>query len=198
MSRKIDELKFIHLSWKQVEDFIIELAEKIRRSGFRPDIIVAVSRGGFDPARLLCDQMMIRRLASLQVEYYEGMEVLGEPKIVIPLNADVEGLKVLLIDDVSDTGDSLNLAIQHIRDHGSEEVKIATLHCKPWSNFKPDFYVKSVKSWIVYPWELKETLLTIAEKLEREEYDRSEIPLKLEKMGFKTKDIRRYMENGSQ
>lgn len=192
MSQNLEDQEFTHLSWEDVEELTIALSEKIKRVGFKPDIIVAVSRGGFDPARILCDQLLIRRLASLQVEYYEGVNVGEEPEIVIPLNADVIGLDVLLVDDVSDSGESLNLALEHLKEKGSEEVRVATLHCKPWSDFEPDFFVERVTSWIVYPWELKETIRNIARKLSEDTADTSEIINKLENMGFKTKDIERY------
>jgi len=70
----ITEPKLLHLSWDDVQALSERLADKVKQSGFKPDLIVAVSRGGFDPARILCDQLGIRRLASVQVEYYMGVE----------------------------------------------------------------------------------------------------------------------------
>ena len=61
------DLKLLHTSWEDVELLSEELAQKIVESGYEADIVVAISRGGFDPARILCDQLGIRRLASVQV-----------------------------------------------------------------------------------------------------------------------------------
>jgi hypoxanthine phosphoribosyltransferase len=151
-------MKLLWLSWEDVEHLCDLLAGKIRRSNFRPDVVVAVSRGGFPVARILCDELELQRLASLQIEYYAAPgQAKKEPKLLYPLNADVRGKRVLIVDDVADRGESLRLARKHVEEKGAGEVKIATLHYKPWSKTVPDFYVKKVRSWIVYPWERRET-----------------------------------------
>jgi len=151
-------MKLLWLSWEEVEHLCDLLARKIERSNFKPDIVVAVSRGGFPVARILCDALGLRRLASLQIEYYLAPgQTRKAPRLLYPLNADVRGKRVLIVDDVADKGESLKLARKHVKQKGAEEVKIATLHYKPWSTTVPDFHVKKVRSWIVYPWEKKET-----------------------------------------
>jgi len=151
-------MKLLWLSWEEVEHLCTLLARKIERSSFKPDLVVAVSRGGFPVARILCDELGLQRLASLQIEYYVTPgQTRKMPRLLYPLNADVRGKRVLIVDDVADKGESLKLARKHVGEKGAEEVKIATLHYKPWSATVPDFYVKKVRSWIVYPWEKKET-----------------------------------------
>lgn len=156
-------MKFLHLSWEDVDRLCHRLALKIRRTNFRPDIMVAVSRGGFPVARILCDELGISRLASLQVEYYLAPgKTRKEPKLIYPLNADVRGKRVLVVDDVADRGESLKIAEKHVKKKGAKEVKTATLHYKPWSVKTPDFYLQEVRSWIVYPWEKRETARQLA------------------------------------
>lgn len=179
------QYKLLHLTWDDVQSLAEEVAEKVSESGFRPDVIVAVSRGGFDPARILCDQLSVMRLASLQIEYYEGVNrTRGAPKIVFPLNADVTGRDVLVVDDVSDTGSSLREAREHVASRGAAEVKVGTLHVKPWTTFMPDYYASEVDVWIVYPWETLESVKSIAEGLKEEGLITSEIKLRLMEMGF--------------
>jgi hypoxanthine phosphoribosyltransferase len=96
----MENLHFLHLNWDEVQGLTETVAGKIIASDFRPDLIVAVSRGGFDPARILCDQLGVRRLASVQLEAYDGMVKRPEPVVVFQVNADVAGLKVLIADDV--------------------------------------------------------------------------------------------------
>ncbi|MFA5869334.1 MAG: phosphoribosyltransferase family protein, partial [Candidatus Bathyarchaeia archaeon] len=103
----MENLHFLHLSWDDVQRLTETVAGKITASGYKPDIVVAVSRGGFDPARILCDQLAIRRLASVQVEAYDGMVKRPEPVVILPVNADLGGKRVLMADDVSDSGASL-------------------------------------------------------------------------------------------
>jgi hypoxanthine phosphoribosyltransferase len=186
------DLKLLHTSWEDVERLSEELAHKIIESGYEPDIIVAISRGGFDPARILCDQLSIRWLASLQVEFYSGVNDTAEkPRIVSPLNVDIDGQKVLVVDDVSDTGDSLMLAKEHILAKRPGDLRVATLHIKPWTKFRPDYHAAETKVWIVYPWEPIESMMSIATKLDKNGHSDREIREKLLELGFKPKTLKR-------
>jgi hypoxanthine phosphoribosyltransferase len=189
----MENLHFLHLSWDNIQALTEALAKKIEASGFKPDVIVAVSRGGFDPARILCDQLSIRRLASVQLEAYDGMVKRPEPIVVLPVNADLRGKKVLLVDDVSDSGASLVKAREHLMEKSAAEVKVATLHIKPWSKYVPDYYSERVDSWVVYPWELKECLLELAGKIHADGFKGKAVAAKLMEAGFKKRDIERYL-----
>jgi hypoxanthine phosphoribosyltransferase len=190
---KLGNLHFLHLNWDDVQSLTETLAQKIVTSGFKPDLIVAVSRGGFDPARILCDQLSVRKLASVQLEAYDGMVKRPEPIIVLPVNADVAGLKVLIADDVSDSGASLLKAKEHIEERGASLVRVATLHIKPWSSFVPHYYAESVDAWVVYPWELKECLTEVADKLRAKGLQRNTIAKELVEAGFKERDVAHYL-----
>jgi hypoxanthine phosphoribosyltransferase len=189
----MENLRFLHLSWDDIQRLVEVVAGKIQASGFRPDIIVAISRGGFDPARILCDQLSIRSLASVQVEAYDGMVKRPEPVVVLPVNADLKGKKALLVDDVSDSGASIIKARNHIKKKGALEVRIATIHIKPWSRFIPDYYAESVDEWVVYPWELKECLLEVAGKIRATGLKGEVLAAKLAEAGFKRRDVDRYL-----
>lgn len=186
--------RYLHLTWMDVQRLSERLADQIAESGFRPDIIVAVSRGGFDPARILSDELNIRSLASLQVIYYAGInERNDKPQVKYPLNADISGLNVLVVDDVADSGNSLKVVKEYIDSLGPREVKMATLHHKPWSSFEPDFYAESVDKWIIYPWEPRESIEDIREKLLSEGVPEDELAVKLIEIGFTGKQVRRFL-----
>ncbi len=189
----MEKTRFLYLSWDDVQRLTEAVAGKVEASGFRPDIVVAVSRGGFDPARILCDQLSIRRLTSVQVEAYDGMARRPDPVVVLPVNADLRGLKVLMADDVSDSGASLLKAREHLLESGASEVRTATLHIKPWSLFVPDYYAGSVDAWVVYPWELRECLLEVAEKIRASGVEEGDVADKLVEAGFKRRDVERYL-----
>lgn len=186
--------RYLHLTWMDVQRLSEKLADQIAESGFRPDIIVAVSRGGFDPARILSDELNIRSLASLQVIYYAGIrERNDKPQVKYPLNADISGLNVLVVDDVADSGNSLKVVKEYVDTLGPREVKMATLHHKPWSTFEPDFYAESVDKWIIYPWEPRESIEDIREKLLSEGVPEDELAVKLIEIGFTRKQVRRFL-----
>jgi hypoxanthine phosphoribosyltransferase len=159
------KLEFEVPSWNQIYGMLLNLADKIRKNGFEPDIIVGVSRGGWPPARVLSDLMDNANLANVRAEFYLGVAETKEKAVLTqPVSMSVEGKRVLVVDEVADTGRSLELVREHILENGAVEVKIATVYYKPWSIIKPDYYEKETSSWIVFPWEIKETVRKIVKK----------------------------------
>jgi hypothetical protein len=138
---------------------LVGLADRIREKSFEPDIIVGISRGGWLPARVLSDLLEIPYITSVTAEFYVGIyETNREPRLTQPIPISVFDKKVLLVDDVTDTGKSTGLICDYLHREGVKEIKILTLYNKPWSIVKPDFYCKETSAWIVFPWEIKETL----------------------------------------
>ncbi len=93
------------------------VALKILKSSYNPDVIVAISRGGFVPARFLCDFLNVKDMLSVRVQHYEaGATKLKQASVKYPLPAgiDLRASKVLIVDDVNDTGDSLEVAVEHV------------------------------------------------------------------------------------
>jgi hypoxanthine phosphoribosyltransferase len=166
----------------------------IKKDGFEPDIIIAVSRGGFDPARIISDQLGIRKLVSLQINYYNMLnEKMENPKVLFPLNANVEGLKILVIDDVSDSGQSLMIVKDYVENEGATEVRIATLHHKPWSKYKPDYFAEEVDKWVLYPWEPNESIKDLIQILNEKGISKDKIPGKLKEIGYTDHELKRYL-----
>lgn len=159
------ELEFEAPTWNQIYKMLLHVAKEIRKDSFKPDIIVGVSRGGWPPARVLSDLLDNPNLANVKVEFYLGVaETKGEPTIIQPVSVKVADKKVLVVDEVADTGKSLQLIKEHLEAEGAAEVKIATVYLKPWSIVKPDYYAKETNRWIVFPWEVKETIRKIVKK----------------------------------
>ena len=159
------EAEFEVPTWNQIYAMLLSQAEKIRCSGFKPDIIVGVTRGGWVPARVLSDLLGIHALATVRVEFYLGVaETRNKPVLTHGVSAEVTRKKALLVDDVADTGKSLRLAIEHLQKQGTTEVRIATVYRKPLSVITPDYYEKETRCWVVFPWDAKETIRKILEK----------------------------------
>jgi hypoxanthine phosphoribosyltransferase len=81
----------------------------------------------------------------------------------------------LLVDDISDTGDSLTVAGEHLEQRGYMNPRTATMHMKPWTKLIPDYYVVKTEAWVVYPWELKEFTYNLSSRLAKEGKSRHEI-----------------------
>ena len=150
------KIKMLYLTW----DMIITLCERLARKvvDYKPDVLVGVSRGGLVPVRLLSDLLANSHVAIIKIEFYKKIgKTADKPKITQKLNYNVKGKRVLIVDDVSDTGRSLIAARKHILSKKAREVRIATLHYKPQSKLKPDYFVETTSAWLVYPWEINET-----------------------------------------
>jgi hypoxanthine phosphoribosyltransferase len=160
-----NNLEFKIPAWNQIYRLLIKLAEDVRKSGFEPDVIVGVSRGGWIPARIMSDLLETPKLANVTAEFYVGVaETKREPTITQPVSVSVKDKKVLVVDDVADTGESLKLVNSHLKNQGASEIKIATIYYKPWSVIVPHYYEKETRCWIVFPWEQKETVRKTVEK----------------------------------
>lgn len=143
------------VSWGEVQRLARRLALAIRADGFRPDLIVAIARGGYVPARLLADYLGIMRLASFRVAHYAaGARARRRARVVEPLAAAVAGRRVLVVDDVADSGDTWIVALRHLARRRPLAVRTAALHYKAGSRFEPDYYAARLKEWrwLIYPW----------------------------------------------
>jgi hypoxanthine phosphoribosyltransferase len=149
------------VSWHRMYRLTLRLAIKIKQAGLKPDLIVAIARGGYVPARILCDFLNITNLTDMRVEHYgAGAQKKKHAALTVPINIDVRGKKVLIVDDVTETGDTLEIAENHIKGLGAETVRTAILIHKKQSPVVPDFYAKKIikNRWIIYPWAVTEDL----------------------------------------
>ena len=189
------ELEFEVPTWNQIYDMLLNLADKIRKTGFRPDVIVGVSRGGWPPARVLSDLLGNPSLANVKAEFYLGVaETKGEPTLTQPVSVDVAGKKILVVDEVADTGKSLKLVKQHIAEQGAAELRVVTVYYKPWSIVKPDYYDKETRRWVVFPWEIKETVRKIVKKCRKQNTPIEKATAKLVEAGIPSELISRFLE----
>jgi len=189
------ELEFEVPSWEQIYELLLNLANRIRKANFRPDVIVGISRGGWPPARIMSDLLENPELANVKAEFYLGVaETKGEPMITQPVSVSVMGKKVLVVDDVADTGKSLRLVRSHLIERGATEVKIATIYYKPWSILTPDWYEKETSSWVIFPWERKETVRNIVENYKVQGKSIEEAKEKLVRCGLDRKLVERFIE----
>ena len=156
------------VSWNRVVGLALKLARKIQQQGFQPDIIIAIGRGGYVPARLLADYLDMMNLTDIKVEHYHSAEQMQTAKVKYGLSTDVSNQKVLLVDDVSDSGDTFVVAIEHILQHSKPTtIRTVALHHKTTSKFVPDFYAAKIIKWrwLIYPWAQTEDISSFLSKL---------------------------------
>ena len=118
-------------TWYQIYDMLLRQSQKIQTDNFKPDIIIGVARGGTVPSRILSDLLEVKDLAFIQIEYYDDInKTRHEPILKQCLTTHLDGKKTLLVDDISDSGISLQFAKNHLQQQKAKEIKIATLYRK--------------------------------------------------------------------
>jgi uncharacterized protein len=137
-------------------------------------VIIALARGGWFAGRVLCDFLGLDDLSSLKIEHYVGSTAIdtGEPYIRYPLSNNVmEGKKVLIVDDIVDTGKSMLSAKTYVENCNPAEVRTASLQYMGSSKIDPDYVGERLEdwAWIVYPWNFMEDMISILTKCMRKD-----------------------------
>ena len=142
------------MSWSIFGDASRSLAQAIADDDYRPDMILAIARGGLLIAGALGYALSVKNLYTMNVEFYTGVdERLEMPMILPPVPdlVDVGHAKVLIADDVADTGKTLKL-VQDFCVGKVAEVRTAVLYEKPRSIVQCEYVWKSTDMWIEFPW----------------------------------------------
>lgn len=157
MSRKLPS-KIRYVPWSTIQETINKLAKCVFAS-FRPDVIVAIAKGGLIPARILSDLLGVDEIGVIEAKFYMGIDYRRDKpfikSIAIP---PIKNKRVLVVDDVSDTGRTLQLVTDTLALHAPQALKSLTLYVKPWSTYTPDYFYAVTDEWIVFPWEVCEAL----------------------------------------
>lgn len=160
-------MKVVFIPWSKALEYCYRLASMILDDNLEVDAVVAISRGGLVPARIISDVLGINELIVIRSKFWgTGVHVRKEPEITVYDEMSFKDLKILVVDEVTDTGATMSKITEFIRSHGASSIKTAVLHFKSTSKFKPDYYVEKLDEWvwILYPWSLGETLYALAKK----------------------------------
>jgi len=180
------------VSWDQSYQMTFYLFEKMIEEEYFPEIIVGIARGGWIPARLLADFYGNRRTANIKIEFYDNnARETDDPIITQEISENVEGKIVLIVDDVADSGKSLEAAIEHIKLMNPKEIKTATLYYKKHSIIVPNYFIKETQLWIVYPWEYGEFVAFLYNQL-RNSMSVKDISKKLKDIGIPSPLVETY------
>ena len=141
------------VSWEEIERMVLDLAEQVRGEY---DLMLAITRGGLVPAGLLAYKLEIRNILVAAVEFYNDDRKLGDSPTFLQFPADplLRGQRVLVVDEVWDSGTTIMAVIDRIQQAGGEPTT-AVLHYKPGNTVveaRPDHFVAETAAWILYPW----------------------------------------------
>ena len=147
-----------NLTWQGFGDACRQIAQQIADSGWIPDLIVAIARGGMLPAGAISYALGVKANGAINVEFYTGVgKTMLEPEILEPYMdiSSLEGKRVLIVDDVADSGKTLKLIMDLIAKEGLSmgsgtakvDARSATIYLKPTSVIKPDYVFKQTDKY---------------------------------------------------
>ncbi|QMW68174.1 phosphoribosyltransferase [Mumia sp. ZJ1417] len=142
------------LTWDLYGTAMRQLAQTVTDSGFAPTIVLGIARGGLIPAGSLAYALNCKNLFTMSVEFYTGVDTRLDVPVVLPPfldTADLTGADLLVVDDVADTGKTLELVHAFCADH-VRSVRTAVIYEKPRSAIKLDFAWRRTDAWINFPW----------------------------------------------
>ena len=142
------------LTWELFGRASRELAEQIAADGFEPDLLLSIARGGLFVAGALGYALDVKNLHVMNVEFYTGVDKrLAMPVMLppVPNAVDLTGAKVLVCDDVADTGATLKLVRDFCADHVAD-VRCAVVYQKPQSVVTSEYVWRNTDRWINFPW----------------------------------------------
>ncbi|MCR4329147.1 MAG: phosphoribosyltransferase family protein [Candidatus Roizmanbacteria bacterium] len=149
-------MHFYAVSWETLHMLAFRLAKKVKEKG-PYDYIVAISRGGLSIGHMLTDFLDLPILI-LNLSSYTHYTNKQEVRLLESFAADIANKRILLVDDVSDTGDSFIKAMDIVRDRKPLTIVSASVFVKPNTHFRPDFHCEETTKWIVFPSEIRETV----------------------------------------
>jgi len=142
------------LGWHEFGEASRELAAQVHESGFVPDMVVAIARGGLLLAGSVAYALDVKSCGAINVEFYTGVDLrLDEPMMLSPMldTPAVAGHRVLLVDDVSDSGRTLAMVLALLLT-AEADVRSLCLYSKPKTLLEPDYVWRKTSKWIAFPW----------------------------------------------
>ena len=146
------------LNWQDVEQAASNIIWRMKRDGFEPDIIISIARSGLIPASLLSYAMGNKELYVVKIDFSKSQrlgkdqDLRHRPVISQELSKNIEGLKVLVVDEMVVSGATLKTISTYLEMKNPKQVKYVVLYKQPWTQFEPDYYGEETRQWPIFPW----------------------------------------------
>lgn len=148
----------VHLSWEDVEDAAKKIIHDMKLNNFEPDIIISIARSGLIPASLISYALGNKELYVVKIDFSKTQQMSkrqdmrDKPKISQELSKDIEGLNVLVVDEMVVSGTTLKLMNDYLQMKSPKDVKYCVLYKQPWTEFSPDYCGQEIRQWPIFPW----------------------------------------------
>lgn len=183
-----EKTTYIAPTWDELNQLAFIISKKIIKDKKQFDRIVTLAKGGWPMTRSMVDFLEVDKVASIGVKFYgRGIyKKLDRPRIYQDLPESIKGERILLFDDVADSGGSLEFVHQYLSGQKPRSITTATLLYKPWSTFLPDYYGAATDAWIHFPYDaVQDGVNLLAKKWQKGGLPQKEIEWRLVKLGIK-------------
>ena len=185
-----DDRIFVAPGWQELHALTFAVAQQIYTQKQQFDRVVTLAKGGWPMSRSLADFLEVGEVQSLGISFYTGVDQRKPHPIVYQdLPIDIAGETILLFDDVADTGESLEFATNYLYERGAHQVTTAAIFYKERSKLTPDYFAAQVAEWIVFPYELVETLRLVGTDWLAAGIDPEEITERFEALQFDREQV---------
>jgi hypoxanthine phosphoribosyltransferase len=182
------ETKYLFTTWSEYHLLAQKIAATILNHSEPFDEIIAIARGGLTFGHIMSDLLRLP-IATFTIQSYKAMQKQGKVTITQEIGEPIKGKRILLIDDKSDTGKTFMRALKYINSFKPASVTTASMYLEPSSKFKPDYYAKQVNKWVIFPYEVVETITTITKQMADAGKSKAEIQEYLIQLGFREGQI---------
>ncbi len=196
ITQTIHDQAYEVISWDDIGDLTFKLAQQILATNQKYDRLIALARGGVSITQALGDALAVKKISVIQTEMYTGInEKTATPVVIQPLAATIKDERVLVVDDLADSGETLLFISQYLSAQAPKDVKLATLFRKPWTKVTPDFYVGDSEAWVIFPWEVRETIQALLGLWHSKGDNLKQIHENLVSLGFTKLQIETYSKS---
>lgn len=188
----MSEIKFYFITWKDLHKACFKLAKKILDGKLEFDRIVCISRGGLIVARIFSDFLNLP-ISNFTIVSYVSVGKTSKPKIVEKLTVDIKNEEVLLVDEVVDNGATLKKALSYLKTFSPKKITTLVPYTKSWSSLKPDFWQVKTDKWIIFPYEVKESVNDLIKIFQKQGKKEKEIRKTILKLGFDKNQLEYFL-----
>ncbi len=179
---------YLPVSWNEYHTLAQKLAASILAQKESVDEIIAISRGGLTLGHLLTDFLRVP-ISTISIQSYTDIQEHGEVKILAKLQNSIRGKRILLVDDVADSGKTFVRALRYLKHCRAKEITTVAMFYKPHSTFRPDYFARQTTKWILFPYEPTEMILLITKQMEEAGKTKAQIQNFLEKLKYNDTQI---------
>lgn len=150
--------KEVKLSWQQIEKDTLSIVHKMHTDDFVPDMIISLARSGLIPASLISYCLSNKNLYVIKADLTKTQssgktqDLRTRPVLTQRIKRSLKGLKILVVDEMTVSGETLKLVSSYLKTKKPKDVRFAVLYKQPWTQFKPDYFGKEISYWPIYPW----------------------------------------------